>query len=230
MTTQANKHSGIYETLRSFRGVFALLPEHEARMKASCEALGLEMPDLQELCEKAVEKDVRLRVSVDEHGVEVRSHHIEEWKHFLNEEVWKLKPVQVERKDPSLKSTDTDAQIHARDVAIVEGYGEVLLVSEDGRITEGGITNVWFVGGEKLITPGRDILPGIARSLVMKAAADLGIEVVERDVTLLELETFDAVFLTNSIRGMVRTGPIQPLMQKVADWCTDFIQQRINAA
>lgn len=221
---------GIYETLRSFQGVFALLPEHEARMKSSCETLGLEMPDLQGICERLYEKDVRLRVSVSHEGVEVESHHLEPWTSFLYDETWKVKPVQVERTQPNLKSTNTELQTQAREAALKEGFGEVLLVTEDGRITEGGISNVWFVEGETLITPGRDVLPGIARSLILQAAKALEIEVVERDVSLEELSHFDAVFLSNSIRGMVASGPVHPVMKRVANWCTDFIQKRIDAA
>ncbi|MBU0982104.1 aminotransferase class IV [Patescibacteria group bacterium] len=225
-------HSGVYETLRSFSGIFVFLPEHEARLKSSCSAMGLEAPDLKEIAERFREKDVRLRVSVNVLGeVEVRSEHLPAWSgSFLYPEVWRVKPVHVERKDPELKSTDTEAQTAARKEARRDGYGEVLLVSVDGRITEGGITNVWFVAGDHLVTPGRDILPGISRGLVLKACEALGIEVEERDIFETELSDFDAVFLTNSIRGMVATDEVHPLMLRVAEWCSSYINQRIDAA
>ena len=43
---------------------------------------------------------------------------------------------------------------------------------------------------------------------------------------LEELDDFDVVFLTNSIRGMVSTGKVLPVMDRVAEWCTEFIKER----
>jgi len=199
-------------------------------LEKSCGELGLECPDLGEIVEGFEgKKDVRLRVAVSSDGVEVKSFDIPEWHgSFLYDEVWRVKPVHLERKRPELKTTDTAAQLEARAEAAKEGFGEVLLVDEEGRIREGGITNVFFVKEEKLVTPGEGMLPGISRSLVLKACEELGVEVEFRDVGVDELENFDAVFLTNAIRGMVATGEVVSVMKRIEEWCTEFVKKGLD--
>lgn len=223
--------SGVYETLRTYSGVFVFLSDHQKRLESSCAAIGVETPNLESLVAPYLGKEVRLVVTVDKEGeVDVKSEDLQEWDgSFLYPEAWKVKPVEGERKHPELKSMDTSMQKEARAAAQREGFDEILLVNREGNITEGGITNVFFVEGDHLVTPGSGILKGIARTLVFEAAQTLGITVEERDVALSELDKFEVVFLTNSIRGMVATGPVHPLMKRIADWCSLFLQQRINA-
>lgn len=221
---------GVYEALRTYRGVVALMEEHQARLERSCEEVGVECPDLEEVVRPYLKEDVRLRVEVYMDGhVEVKTTDLEPWHaSFLWNEKWKLKLVEGERRRPSLKSMDTKMQYDAREQAQKEGFDEILLVDHEGNITEGGITNVFFVKGERLVTPGRGILAGISRELILRAADELGIEVEIRDVGKKELDDFDAVFVSNSIRGMVASGSVLPVMQRIADWCTEFLEGRIN--
>lgn len=221
---------GIYESLRTYNGQFALMPEHEERLAKSCESAGLEVPNLREIVANHVREDVKLKVYVNKNGVRVEETPLPPWSgSFLWHEVWKVKIFHGARENAGVKHSGTEMQTSAREDAIAEGYGEVLLVNEDGFVREGGITNVFFVDGEKIITPGEGMLPGIARALVLRACKELGIEVELRNVREEELEGFDAIFLTSSIRGMVATakGNILPIMQRVVDWCTEFIIKRI---
>lgn len=233
---------GVYETMRTFNGVFALLPEHQERLEGSCETMGLDCPDLAELVRPFEgRRDVRLRVAVTKDGVEVSDSELPDWSgSFLNPEVWQVKLYEGERSRSGIKTTDTAMQLAARDEAEEEGYGEILLVDEKGRITEGGITNVYFVegagasgesrnGGEKIVTPGEGMLPGITRDLILRACEELGVEVELRDVYEEELDDFEAVFLSNAVRGMVATSdePLPTVVQNIIDWCTKFIRVRI---
>jgi branched-chain amino acid aminotransferase len=221
--------SGIYETMRSFNGKFALLPEHQRRIEFSCGEIGVAAPDLGEVVKEFEgREDVRLRIAVGLDGaVKVESFELPEWHgSFLYDEEWPVKVFDGARENAGVKSTDTEMQAKAREEAAREGFGEILLVDEKGRICEGGITNVFFVDGEKLVTPSEGMLPGISREMVLRACGELGIEVELRDVFEKELEGFDAVFLTNSIRGMVSTGTVLPVMEQVAEWCTRFIKGR----
>lgn len=225
------KKIGVYEALRSYNGVFALLPEHQERLDSSCEKLGLKAPDLSSILTKYASGNKRVRVDVFEYGnVNLQAQELPDWEgNFLFPELWKIKAVRLTRERPELKSSDTSAQYEAREEAKAEGFDEILLVDDVGNITEGGITNVWFVEADHLVTPGENMLPGIARSLILRAAQALDIEVIYRQVALTELEHFDAVFLSNSIRGMVATGPVHPLMSRLSEWCSQFIEDRIEA-
>lgn len=224
--------SGVYETLRSFGGEFVFLEKHQERMDRSCEVLGLESPDLAELTsEFAGQKDVRLRVAVSVDGeLEVQHFDLPAWHgSFLYDEIWPVKIFDGVRENPELKSADTEMQSEAREQAAREGFKEVLLVDENGFVTEGGITNVWFVFGDKFVTPDSGMLPGIARGLILEACKELGIEVEKRAVRASELESFDAIFLSNSIRGIIATeeGAVPAVMERVIEWCSSYVKAKL---
>ncbi|MEK7146240.1 MAG: aminotransferase class IV [Patescibacteria group bacterium] len=225
---------GIYETFRSFSGVYALLPEHQKRLERSCGALGVEVPKLRDLLLKQFQPDLRVRVDVEASGeVKLKMEQISAWDgSFLWHEKWKLKPVHLVRKEPEFKSTDIAAQQEARAEAAKEGFQEVLLVNEKGEVMEGGISNVFLESNGGVITPGEGVLPGIGRELILKAAEELGVKVEFRPLLVSELQGLNEslpLFLSNSIRGMVATGPVTPLMREISDWCSSFLQKRIDA-
>lgn len=219
----------IYETFRSYSGVLALLPEHQARLQRSCMVLEVDAPDLQALVGD-VQGDERFKCSVFADGrVELSRQDLPEWHgSFLYPEVWKVKQVQGAREQAEVKHGDISFQREARAAAMAEGYDEILMVDEEGLVREGGITNVFFVSGDGLVTPASGVLPGIARELVIRACAALGVKCELREVSVDELADFDGMFMTNSVRGLVATGPILPVMQRVIDWCTEFLLGRVD--
>lgn len=79
-----------------------------------------------------------------------------------------------------------------------------LIVDSGGQVLEAGRANVFAVIDGALITPPADerILAGTARAATIEIAAELGIPVAERDLTLAELREADDVFLTSSVRGL----------------------------
>lgn len=225
---------GIYETFRSFSGVFALIQEHQKRLESSCKALGVKTPRLLELVPEEFEPDLRVRVDVEASGeIKIHTEQISVWDaSFLWHEKWKLQPVALTRPEPEFKSTEIEAQQKARAEAAKQGFQEVLLMNDLGQITEGGISNVFLEREGHLITPGERVLPGIGRGLILKAAEELGVQVEYRPILKDELQGLNEelpLFLTNSIRGMVATGPVTPLMRELSDWCSSFLQKRIDA-
>ena len=84
--------------------------------------------------------------------------------------------------------------------AVTNGYSEGLVLSTEGRLSEGGVQNVFLVRGGALVTPQLDgsLLRGITRDAVVKMATDLGIEVQERPVPREDLYTADEVFFTGT--------------------------------
>lgn len=79
-----------------------------------------------------------------------------------------------------------------------------LIVDADGHALEAGRANLFIVHDGALATPPADsrILPGTTRAATIALAAELGIEVAERPLTLHDLRTADEVFLTSSVRGL----------------------------
>jgi para-aminobenzoate synthetase/4-amino-4-deoxychorismate lyase len=73
-------------------------------------------------------------------------------------------------------------------------------MNEKDEITEGTITNIFVRQGGKLLTPplASGVLPGIFRRHLLQTTP----EAEESVLTLHDLESAEAIFLCNSVRGM----------------------------
>jgi branched-chain amino acid aminotransferase len=85
------------------------------------------------------------------------------------------------------------------------GYDEAILLDEGGNVCEGSGENVFVIRDGEIATPGHtaSILDGISRKSVIQIAADLGYEVVERDIARSELYLADEVFLCGTAAELV---------------------------
>jgi D-alanine transaminase len=89
----------------------------------------------------------------------------------------------------------------AKQAARDQGAREAWLVDEEGYVTEGGSSNAWIVDRDgKLITRplGRDILPGITRSVVIEAIKAQGLAFEERAFTVEEARAAREAFITSA--------------------------------
>lgn len=225
--------TGVYETMRSFKGKFLFLKEHQKRLNKSCKKIGTVAPDLKSIVhsyEGGKSFDYRLKILVSEKGkIKIEHEKLPFWHGtFLYNKIWKIKPVMAERSDPVIKKIKSKKLEKLRQDAMKEGYDEILLINKNWEILEGGITNVFFIRKGILFTPSRGILPGIARDLVIRTAKKNGIKVVKKTIKKDELGLFDAMFLTNSIRGIITVGFVHPVIKKIAKACDEFLRQRAN--
>ena len=82
-----------------------------------------------------------------------------------------------------------------------QGVDEVLFLNERGELTEGSITNLFVERGGILLTPplSSGLLPGTLRAELLATG-----KAEERVLTLADLETAEAIWLGNSVRGLIR--------------------------
>ncbi|MFC1843693.1 aminodeoxychorismate synthase component I [Thermodesulfobacteriota bacterium] len=90
-----------------------------------------------------------------------------------------------------------------RNRAVAKGYYEVLFINEKGEVTEGSYTNIFLQKERKLLTPPvlNGLLPGVFRKYLLQNYPDF---VEEASFTRKEIEQADAVYVGNSVRGLVR--------------------------
>jgi branched-chain amino acid aminotransferase len=90
------------------------------------------------------------------------------------------------------------------------GYDAPLMLTAEGRISEGFGYNIFIVRDGKLITPSttESILEGITRDSVIRLAGHLGIAVEERPVDRTELYSADEVFVCGSGEGITTVGSV----------------------
>ena len=93
------------------------------------------------------------------------------------------------------------------------GYEEAILLDDQGHVCEGSGENVFVVKDGRIATPPQtaSILDGISRKSIIKIAADLGLEVVERDVARAELTLADEVFLVGTAAELVPVREIDDI-------------------
>ncbi len=90
-----------------------------------------------------------------------------------------------------------------------------LLLDTNGFITEGTGANFFVAKDGVLITPTtRNILEGISRRTAIELATDLGVPVVERDMTLFDVYGADEAFWTTSSYCMLPCSRINHVAMK----------------
>jgi branched-chain amino acid aminotransferase len=110
--------------------------------------------------------------------------------------------VDVERYIPEAKSINYMNAVMAQKKAKNKNAVEAIYVDREERVLEGTTTNIYGFKGNKLITPGTDILDGITRKVVLDLAKEL-FEVEIRDIKKDELSQFDEVFMSASNKEIV---------------------------
>ena len=103
-----------------------------------------------------------------------------------------------------IKSIALLPNVLAIQAAREHGCNEVIL-HRDGRVTEGGSSNVFAVLGTSVITPSKtsEILPGITRDLVVELLRANKVPLQERRLTLTELRSAEEIWLTSSTREVL---------------------------
>lgn len=81
---------------------------------------------------------------------------------------------------------------------------EGLMLTEDGMLAEGIVSNLFFVAGGIIYTPAiaTGILPGITRARLIELASEAGLEVREGFYTWEELSQADEAWVCNSIQEL----------------------------
>jgi 4-amino-4-deoxychorismate lyase len=81
---------------------------------------------------------------------------------------------------------------------------DLLFLSPENTVLESSVSNIFIIKNNKLSTPpvGPNVLDGVVRSKVLQVAPSLFDEVSEEASTVDQLYCSDAVFCTNSVRGL----------------------------
>jgi branched-chain amino acid aminotransferase len=102
--------------------------------------------------------------------------------------------------NPMIKSLNYLNNILARLEANKAGVNEAIMLNQNGTICEGTGDNIFIVKAGVLITPppAAAILLGITRQVVLDLAKEDGLQIVERSITVHELNNADEAFFTGT--------------------------------
>ena len=105
-----------------------------------------------------------------------------------------------------IKVTGLLPNLLAKTEARRAGAFEAWLVDRDGLITEGTSTNAWIVTGKGVVMTRRlspNILAGVTRASLMRAAAEAGLRIEERAFSVEEARGAREAFVTSATGGVI---------------------------
>jgi branched-chain amino acid aminotransferase len=214
---------GVFDLLRTYRGKPYFLQEHVSRLFHSARKVKLELPwahaevcalVLETLARNDLDHEANIRVIVT--GGSSPDFLTPSGKPRLLilvtplpslPEQWytmgvKVITRKVQRDNPAAKSINyLPAALALRD-AQAQGAVEVIYLDENDNALEGTTSNLFALVEGTLVTPGRGILSGITRQVVLQIAAPhYTVEI--RDLPIQTLRDAQEVFITGTNKGLV---------------------------
>ncbi|MEV0457361.1 aminotransferase class IV [Catellatospora methionotrophica] len=130
--------------------------------------------------------------------------------------------------DPKIHHNNLINSILAKMEATLSGADDALMLDGRGFVAETNATHLFAVVRGQLATPRTVACPeGVTRETVLALAADAGIAIEVRDISLAEMHSADEVFCTGTmgeIAGVVQIdgrtigdGTIGPVTKRIAD-------------
>lgn len=226
---------GVFSTLRVHQGVLFAWERHFARMAKDAQLLRIPFPTdpaalkdpLEQLIEanQAQESTLRVIVLRNKGGM---------WEGPGIERPYDLIAFTTDLKDWGT-SVRLGLQPHARhaanpyagtkmlswsfNLAMYEeahdrGFDEVVLLNENGEVSELTSANLFAVFGNEVVTPplkSSGCLPGITRALLLEEIRVPGVTVREENLRPATLEKADGLFITSSTRDLLPVAHIEGL-------------------
>jgi len=220
--------NGVFETMRAYKGKVFMVDKHVERLFRSADAVYLNMIMSKIEIKRAIEdtvkanklKDAYIRITISrgegEPGLDPDlcqsptvvvyakefKHYPEEWyREGIKIAVTSIKKIAPDYIKSPLKACNYYlpnffAKKEAKEKNTVEG----IMLTEDGYIAEGTVSNIFIVSKGVLTTPpaDSDVLDGVTREIVIQIAKDNNILFKEEKFRKDELVKADECFLTNT--------------------------------
>lgn len=217
---------GVYEVVRSYNGKIFALEEHLQRFTRNLSVIdivGVDIDQIRSRIKKAFDAAGISNAKIYFHitrGSALRSH---TWEAGLKPNFFltvtelpddtaeKTKGIAVSThpdwrwKRCDIKSLNLLANVLARQDAAEKGCSEAILVDDRDLITEGAGSTFFAVSGQRLQTAPltSNILPSITRKFVIKAAKNIGLEVVEKSLTPQQAKDADELFIVVTTKDII---------------------------
>lgn len=222
---------GLFETMAVRNGKIHLWDAHWERLTLGCEKLSINLPNKEifdnEIALLTKNKDdnqdqyiVKLIVT---RGIGERGYRYAEKQNItriLASHPWPKYPDSFQSKGVAVRYCETILsknsklaglkhlnrleQVLARNEWDSDEFQEGLMLTDDGHVVDGTMSNVFAIKENMLFTPELSLcgVTGVMRKTVIQIAKKLGLPVYEKKFTKSELEQADELFLTNSLFGI----------------------------
>lgn len=221
---------GLFETIAIVEGAPCLWERHMARLATGCQRLRLPPPDFnllydetRELARGHAQAVLKIYWTAGnsargyrrpEHLKPLRALRLSAWPHPQTPGPWRVRFCEHRlSENPSLagiKHLNRLDQVIARAEWEDAAIGEGVMLGQDGRVVCGSMSNLLLQSADRLLTPTIDGagIAGVVRALAIDLAAQAGEPLVESRIDREQLRTADALYVCNSLIGVVRISAL----------------------
>jgi branched-chain amino acid aminotransferase len=236
---------GIYETMRAYDGTVFMLERHIERLGRSASLIRLTLPehgfirDAVYMTLRANDLEsayIRITVSRGKGPVgldpalcpmptfvvlaeEFRRYPEQLYAEGVRLVIAKTRRNLIEAIDPKIKSLNFLNNIFAKIEAKDRGAYEAIMLNADGFISEGTVSNIFFVKDGVLCTPATDVgvLDGITREIIIDLAGEQGIPVQEGRFLPDAILHASEVFFTNTTSEVMPVSQVEDMRYPVGE-------------
>ncbi|SFU52232.1 branched-chain amino acid aminotransferase [Clostridium sp. DSM 8431] len=123
----------------------------------------------------------------------------------------------AKRDNPSAKVINSKLREDVNNKLRIEKAYEAALVNDEGLITEGSRSNMFFIKENNIYTSeGKSVLPGVTRTEIFKQAKESKINLNEVKIPLININQYEAAFISGTSPNIL---PIQ---------CIDDVRFNVN--
>ena len=202
-----------YEVIRIINSKPLFATDHFQRMLSSIKSVKpnavLSLKDFVEAIKNIIDSNkiiignIKLEIIIDDNGVISKLSAKQIIHHYPTEYDYKNGVSTVTylhtRENPNSKIWNQSLRERTDEIISLQNVFEVIYVSKSNKITEGSRSNIFFIESNKLYSAlPQDILLGITRKYIVEMAQNCGMQLVEKNIHLSELDTFDAAFISGT--------------------------------
>jgi len=240
----------VWEGLRLYNGRIFSLDRHLERLQDSAKSMAFEEIPSKEFIINALKLTLKANDMYDGVHIRLTLTRGEKITSSMDPETNQLGPcliVLAEWKQPVYPSDGValitssirrnppscvDSKIHhnnlinnilAKIEANLAGVHDAVMLDLYGFVSETNATNIFMIKNGKVFTPHADAcLPGITRAVVMEICEELGLTIVEKNLSITEFYTADEVFTTGTM------GELSPVMKIDGRTIRNFLKRPLT--
>lgn len=209
----------IYDTFRTFNKKVFFLKEHLDRLVLSSKftgiSLNLSVKSIKKIINILLKKNLKFLKKNEDLWcfmrftrsnsviIEMRkinfSNYAPFYKKGLKLYVPKLRRIPPRFLDPQYKNSSSyfTLSLAREEIWKFDRTANAILLDENNNINEGYGFNIFFIKGNKVLTPkSKYVLPGITREKVKQISKKLNFKIIERNIKLKDIKKFDECFVT----------------------------------
>jgi 4-amino-4-deoxychorismate lyase len=218
---------GLFETMAVRNGSIPLWEVHWQRLKLGCKKLSINLPEREtiekeigQLCNNENKFVIKLIVTRGEGERGYGFSDSQNISRILTSHPWPDYPEKYQSEGVAIRYCETTLsenkmlagikhlnrleQILARNEWNTDEFQEGLMLTTQGLVVDGIMSNIFTVKDNALFTPDLSLcgVAGVMRQTVIKLAENCGFSVYEKEFSTVELEMADELFLTNGLFGI----------------------------